>query len=138
MNQVIEKLKDAIYGFAAVLVVGLFLVFLALETANAAHLHHEKYYQQIWCDQRGGITEYRLEDGTRVDCLLPDYAIEFDFANKWAESVGQSLYYGYMTDRQPGVVLILEQTKDRRYLPRLKAVADELKIELWMTGPEVE
>jgi len=138
MNQIIEKLRDVLHGIISALVVGLFLVFLALESANAAHIHHEKYYQQIWCEQRGGITEYRLPDGTRVDCLLPEYAIEFDFANKWAESIGQSLYYGLMTERKPGVVLIFEKPKDWRYLPRFNAVADEQNIKLWTTGPEVE
>lgn len=137
MNQIIEKIRDIFYDIAAALVVGLFLVFLTLD-ANAAHLNHEKYYQQIWCDNAGGITEYRLSDGTRVDCLLPDYAIEFDFASKWAESIGQSLYYGLMTNRQPGVVLILETEKDQRFMPRLKMVADELNIKIWTTGPEVE
>jgi hypothetical protein len=137
MEQILEKIRSIVYGIAAVLSVALLLILMVME-ADAARLNHEKYYQQIWCDQHGGVTEYRLEDGTRVDCLLPDYAIEFDFASKWAESIGQALYYGLMTDRQPGVVLILEQPRDRRYLPRIKTVADDLDLELWITGPEVE
>lgn len=53
--------------------------------------------------------EYKLEDNTRVDCLTPDYAVEFDFASKWAESIGQSLYYAQKTKRKPAVVLIMQQ-----------------------------
>ena len=83
---------------------------------EAKNLHPEKWYQQLWCDKEGGIVEYRLEDKTRVDCLLDEYAIEFDFGKKWAESAGQALYYAFMTGKKPGVVLILEKKKDFRYL----------------------
>ena len=61
--------------------------------ACAKHEYNEHYYQNIWCREHNGITEYILADKTRVDCLTKDMAVEFDFASKWAESVGQSLYY---------------------------------------------
>ena len=51
----------------------------------------EADYQKEWCQHRGGLVEYRLKDKTRVDCLTLTHAIEFDFANKWAESIGQFL-----------------------------------------------
>ena len=86
-----------------------------------AHKHPEKYYQKQWCDAQGGIMEYKLKDGTRVDCLLPDMAVEFDFAPKWAECIGQALYYGQMTNRTPACVLILENPeKDWEYVRRLR------------------
>ena len=49
----------------------------------------EAYYVEQWCTPSFGKKEFRLWDMTRVDCLTKDYAIEFDFAKKWAESVGQ-------------------------------------------------
>ena len=39
------------------------------------------------------------------------HAVEFDFANKWAESIGQALHYQYMTGKKAMVVLILEDPK---------------------------
>ena len=45
-------------------------------------------YQNYWCEKRGGISEYLLDDKSRVDCLLPDMAVEFDFARKRDELVG--------------------------------------------------
>ena len=76
--------------------------------------------------------EYVLDDGARVDCLLPDYAVEFDFAEKWAESIGQALYYGLKTGRQPAVVLIMETPdKDFRHLNRLKVVAKKYNLKIW-------
>ena len=100
------------------------LVIFALMVGNicfAAHEHPEKYYQKQWCDKKGGITEYRLNDGTRVDCLLPNMAVEFDFAPKWAECIGQALYYGKMTNRTPACVLIIENPeRDLKYIKRLR------------------
>lgn len=50
-----------------------------------------------------------LQDRTRVDCLTDEYAIEYDFSNKWAEAIGQALHYGVMTDSRPAIVLIGSQ-----------------------------
>ena len=83
-------------------------IFIALPVC-AKHRHLEKEYQAAWCSAHNGIMEYKLEDSTRVDCLTSDYAVEFDFASKWAESIGQSLYYAQRTKRKPAVVLIMEQ-----------------------------
>ena len=68
----------------------------------AKHKHLEKEYQTAWCNAHNGIMEYKLDDNTRVDCLTNEYAVEFDFASKWAESIGQSLYYAQRTKRKTG------------------------------------
>lgn len=65
--------------------------------------------------------EYQLEDKTRVDCLTSNLAVEFDFAPKWAECIGQALYYGKKTKRIPACALIMENPiKDEIYLYRLR------------------
>lgn len=92
--------------------------------AQAKRIYSEKVYQTQWCNQHKGIMEYRLNDKTRVDCLTDTLAVEFDFANKWAECVGQSLYYGRQTNKQPACVLIMENgEKDLKYLYRLRKTA---------------
>ena len=108
------------------------LIIMFSLSLQAKHLHKEAYYQTIVCNKMNGVKEYILSDKTRVDCLTKTYAIEFDFANKWAESIGQSLYYETMTDRNAGVVLIMERgAKDIKYLKRLKRVAKEHNITVW-------
>lgn len=72
------------------------------------HKHNEESYQRVWCEQHKGVMEYENEDFTRVDCLTKTHAVEFDFANKWHESIGQALHYGLMTGKKPKVVLILD------------------------------
>lgn len=100
-------------------------------TTQAAHLFNEAYYQNTWAKQWNGVTEYKLSDGTRVDVLTDNYAVEFDFARKWAEAVGQSLHYGMMTGKTPAIVLILETSKDYVYLNRLKPLCQKYGITLW-------
>lgn len=113
------------------LFIAVLMVVLSGAVASAGHLQKEKFYQDEWCDKVGGIKEYRLDDGTRVDCLTDQYAIEFDFASKWAESVGQSLYYSFKTGKRPGVVLIMEKEDDARFLARLNLLAERYGIKVW-------
>jgi len=91
--------------------------------------HNERYYQTKLCNNLDGEMEYTLKDRTRVDCLTDEYAIEVDFAKKWAESIGQSLYYAEMTDKKPAVGLIVGK-KDERYLKRLETVGDKINIRI--------
>lgn len=108
------------------------LIFCTLP-AYSANLHKESEYQSLWCKENNGVTEYVLDDKARVDCLTDEYAIEFDFANKWAESIGQSLYYGLKTNKKAGIVLIIEdRNKVDRYIKRLDTVTNQYNIKYWL------
>ena len=96
---------------------------------------HEKDYQRYWCDKHTGELEYRLPDGTRVDCLIKDYAVEIEYAQKWAEAIGQALYYAKITGRKPGVVLVMREHGDERFARRLREVASQEKIKVWSIRP---
>ena len=114
----------------------LFFLLLAVPPAEAKRAHLERDYQAAWCAEKGGQAEVVLPDGTRADCLTATHAIEFDFGSKWAEAIGQALYYGLQTGKRPGVVLILEDVKDRRYWIRLNSTIQHFKlpIDTWSTG----
>lgn len=103
-------------------------VLLLLLTSSAFAL--EKDYQKSWCDKVGGEMEVVLDDGARVDCLTRHYAVEFDFCHKWAESIGQALYYGIKTGKKPAVVLICGPNDDA-FIKRFKTVAKKYKIMMW-------
>ena len=77
-----------------------------------------------------------MPDGTRCDCLTDTHAIEFDFGNNWAESIGQSAHYSLQTKKKPGVVLILEKIKDRKYWIRLNSTIQHfnMPIDTWNIG----
>lgn len=93
----------------------------------------EAEYQKAYCK---GEIEHRLPDRTRVDCLTDTHAIEYDWASKWAEAVGQSLYYAFQTNKKAGIVLIYKKPSDVRYYHRLMSVIqhNKLDIEVWIVG----
>ena len=95
------------------------------------HKHNEASYQQAWCNAHNGIIEYENSDFTRVDCLTKTHAVEFDFANKWHESIGQALHYGTMTGKKPMVVLILDEPeKQMIYYNRVKRIGKKYKFDV--------
>lgn len=98
------------------------LLTILLTSANcqAKHIFKEAVYQEYWCNKRGGVLEYELADKSRVDCLLPDYAVEFDFAKKRDECLGQALRYAAYTDKKPACCLIVERKKDFKYYYQLR------------------
>ena len=115
----------------------IFLTILLISTkCYAKHLYLELEYQNFWCDSHNGITEYKLKDFTRVDCLTEKQAIEFDFAPKWAECIGQALHYGIMTGKEPACCLIMERgEKDLKYLKRLRRVGYKKGIRTYTIRP---
>lgn len=87
--------------------------------------YKEADYVKAYCN---GQIEYVLSDKTRIDCLTDEYAIEFDWAKKWAEGVGQSLYYAKMTGKKPAVAIIIKSPKDKRYIERIKKTDPNIKV----------
>jgi len=112
--------------------VKILLFILLITSLNAKHLHKEKYYQKIFCNKLNGIMEYQLKDKARVDCLTDTYAIETDFINKYYESIGQSLYYGYKTNHKPAIQIIIKKDNDKK-LKRLFFLANKLDIKVFKT-----
>ena len=115
-------------------VVTISIIFIGCANAKK---YKEKHYQTLFCNDLDGVMEYSLSDRTRVDCLTDEYAIEIDFAKKWAESVGQSLYYAEMTEKKPAIALIVDDTKkDKKRMNRLKVLATKYKIKVFKITKE--
>jgi hypothetical protein len=107
------------------------LYLLLLIPLVAATTKKESDYQKAFC--RKGEAEYVLDDSTRVDCLLDEYAVEIDFGRKWAECVGQSLHYAYKTGKMPACALIVNKKgRDMRYLRRLENLAEAYDIKVFV------
>ena len=103
------------------LIIAIALTLISLPTqAGGKRLHHEKWYQEKWCADRGQM-EVTMKDGTHADCITKFYAVEVDFADKWAECLSQALRYARLTGLQPACLLIIEAPKDLRYLQNLRA-----------------
>lgn len=111
---------------------------LLLTPLFARYAHLERYYQQAFCKKVHGQMEYRLQDGTRVDCQTSTYSFEVDFGRKAFESVGQALYYAMMTGKRPGIVLIQETKADNHYVGRIKPLARRYGIYLFVINRGLE
>ena len=102
------------------------------------HQHSETSYQHAWCSAHNGIEEYENDDFTRVDCLTKKHAVEFDFANKWAESIGQAEHYAYKTGKKGMVVLILEEPeKEMVYYNRVKKIGKIHNFDVEYVTPKI-
>ncbi len=90
--------------------------------------HTELYWQDVIQSEIGGEKEFKLDDNTRVDILLDEWACEIDWQNKWAEGIGQSIYYGLKTNRKPLVILLAKKDGWEKYRDRV----EYCKIECWV------
>lgn len=84
----------------------------------------EDDYAKEWCSEHNGQLEWPLDDGTEVDCLTDTYVVEFKRASEWSKiptGIGQVIHYTQQIglNRQPGIVLIIENKKGCRNLSRL-------------------
>ena len=104
--------------------------------SHKAKKYNERHYQTQLCNEINGEMEYVLKDNTRVDCLTDEYAIEVDFAKKWAESIGQSLFYAEMTGKKPAIGFIMNDDKDQRYFKRLNTLAQKYQIKIFIIEKE--
>lgn len=116
-------MKITMLGFIGFVIVG------AAMPAVAA----ESDYRDVWCRANSGKAEHVLDDRTRVDCLTETHAVEVEFAPKWAEAVGQALFYSAKTGKRPGILIVLKDQSERRFLERLfRVIAGQcLPIEVW-------
>ena len=119
-------MKKLILGF----VLGIVLTAFAYNVE--ANPYTESWHVEKWCTEQGGEIEHVLPDRTRVDCLTDTHAIEFDWGKKWAEAIGQSLYYSYMTNKKAGIVLIVDEGKEDRFIKRLETVTNHQCIDVWI------
>ena len=94
-------------------------------------MHNEKYYQREFCKKILGIMEYRLVDGTRIDCYTSTYSFEVDFAKKAYEAIGQALHYADIISNKPGIALIVRNSRDMKYVNRIKHTAKKYGIKIF-------
>ena len=103
--------------------------------------HHEANFVAKFCLARKGRLEVPVKHG-RVDCLTKTHAIEGDFAQKWDEAFKQAQHYAIETDKEAGILLILETENDAIYIEKLcKWIAEKrVSIDVFAIGigsPEI-
>jgi hypothetical protein len=108
-----------------------------------AHAQSERDFQHRFC--RDMKLEFRMPDGARADCLSQTHIIEVDFSEKWAESIGQALFYASWTSdlkigsRKAGIILICHRHRETctEHTARLYRVVQDYRLPLTIWDCEV-
>lgn len=103
------------------------LIIITLLLITTAGHALERDYQTPWCKAQNGAP-FTLPNGTEIDCLTQTHAIEVDFAKKFYEAIGQSLYYAMHTGKRAGILLIIDLPKEQRFLTRLRQTIRHYKL----------
>ncbi len=101
---------------------------------------NEAEYQKQWCAKHNGEINYKTSDESIVDCLTNTHAVEIDHAEKWQQAMRKARSNSVKTYKFPGIVLILENSADKKHLMRLRELNEKrrLGIKIWTVGMEVE
>lgn len=110
--------KAQIWYFAT----GSLILFLSLFVADLS-AQSEADYVRALATHLGGAREVTVPSG-RADIVTDDYAIEVEWAYKWKNSIGQALWYGLQTNRSAGVILIMKDNGDFKYVQQLQSALD--------------
>lgn len=119
-----------------IICIGLIISILVPAAVFAGRLHPKRWYQERWCAKYFDNSTVSVSD--QYDCLSKKYVIEFDYADKWYESIGESLHYALQTSRKAGIVLIMEKESDMKYWIKLKKTIEHynLPIDIWNTSQD--
>ena len=101
---------------------------------NEQHYLHEPDQAKLINQKLKGELEHPTVDGSRVDILTQKYAYEVDWSSKWAEAVGQSLYYAAATGKKPAIILLMKDRKaEQKYYLRCLVVCSrhDIHLEAW-------
>ena len=109
-----------------------FIILILISIICSGQKQREKYYQDRFAEIIHGEKEVVLDDKTRVDIVTDSFAIEVDFAHKWAESIGQSIHYARKLNKKAGILLIIDGMKDDRFVQILMPNAKMLNITVWV------
>ena len=115
----------------------LFFLFLSVQPCLARHINTEKFYQSKWCLDNKGKMDIRVPDGSRCDCVTEEYAVEFNYSEKWAELIGQSLNMALQTGKKAGIGLIIENQQDYTNWVKLNRIIMHYKLPIrtWDVHP---
>tara|TARA_B100000767_G_C19700585_1_gene508223 strand:- start:91 stop:441 length:351 start_codon:yes stop_codon:yes gene_type:complete len=88
----------------------------------------ENDVNKAWCLSMGGNDQFRTKDGTYVDCLTDDLAVEAEYDYNWKEAIGQSLHYAESTNRNAGILFIKRSNSKKDYYNEMLRVIEKYQL----------
>jgi len=106
------------------------VLLLVISTPVFGALHTESWYQDRECIN--GEKEFMNVDRTRTDCYInlngESINIEYDYAHKWYECIGQALHYTTLNGGRARCVLIVESLDAVKYVDRAQRTVNHHNI----------
>jgi len=111
----------------------LLLLFVLLLFGAATCPNREIYFKNIFCKYVNGKLNVPLDDyKNTVDIVTDTFAIDVEFASKWATSIGHSLYASTILNKKPAILLITYKGYDGKYVDILMPIANKYNITVWV------
>lgn len=105
---------------------------LVLAFALPQQKHDELFYQRQIIERYGMEEGQQTPSGARCDLMTEDYAIEVDWAYKYAEGIGQAALYAAELKRKPLVILLLKADHNPVHLERALKAARYVNFPVWL------
>ena len=112
------------------ILLALLLVCSAVSAAEPKYANETTWIKRL-ADKYKAKSEVVLADHSRADLVSDTVAYEVEWAYKWKESIGQCELYSILSNRKPGVILLVrDRDEEQRHILRCAAVCAKLGIEL--------
>jgi len=115
------------------------LILLGSQSLSRADYPSENEWAAANAERYNADDQSGLWDGTECDYITSTEAIEIDWAKKWAEAIGQSLYYSILLNKRPAIILLVKKGVGPRlaalqkgYVYRCQTVCAKLDIKLYV------
>lgn len=112
----------------------LFVLLLSASTCPNREVHFKKVFSQY---VNGKIDVPLNEYNNTVDIVSDTFAIDVEFAPRWARSIGHSLYAATKLNKKAGILLIThnnshDKYSHDKYINILMPIANKYNITVWV------
>lgn len=88
--------------------------------------------RQTWCLKHEGTVNLVLPDKTICDCLTKTHAIVFASEDGWLELIGRSLHLALLTEKDPAIVVFVQQNQKQPYASKLITIIKHFKLPIFL------
>lgn len=109
----------------------LLLLFVLLLFGASTCPNREIHFKKVFSESINGKLNVPLDYKNTVDIATDTFAIDVEFAPKWATSIGHSLYAATKLNKKAAILLITYKDYDTNYVNILMPIANKYDITVW-------
>jgi hypothetical protein len=109
----------------------LLLLFVLLLFGASTCPNREIHFKKVFSESINGKLNVPLDYKNTVDIATDTFAIDVEFAPKWATSIGHSLYAATKLNKKAAILLITYKDYDTNYVNILMPIANKYDITIW-------